>query len=297
MEYKGNTIQQGEYAGFLPPHVAFPSNPRERLAVASWPFRKLVNPKKGTLPLLDFPQMVVDRFGVHGVELLDEHFLSTDAAYLDKLREAVAKCGSKVVNIPVGRLGGSFYDEDLEKRKRAVVTAKQWIDVASVVGSPSVRMHIAAAKNPPNVAWAADSLKQVADYGEQKNVVVHLENDDPKSEEAFFLIDVIKAAETSWLRALPDFCNSMLLERGDKYNYDAMGALFQHAYGICHVKDSEQDGKKMFHVDLGKTLEISHAAGYRGYFSMEYDAEGDPFEPTSGLIEGTLRTLEDWRRN
>src|ERR1700733_3410561 len=79
MDYKGNTLQQGEYAGFLPPHVAFPSNPRERLAVASWPFRKLVDPKKGTLPLLDFPKMVVDRFGVNGVEPLDEHFLSTDA--------------------------------------------------------------------------------------------------------------------------------------------------------------------------------------------------------------------------
>jgi len=122
-------------------------------------------------------------------------------------------------------------------------------------------------------------------------VVVHLENDDARSEEAFFLVDIIKAAGTPWLRALPDFCNSMLLERGDDYNYKAVRALFDHAYGICHVKDSEQDGKKMFHVDLGRTFEIARAAGYRGYFSMEYDAEGDPFEPTAKLIEGTLRVL------
>jgi sugar phosphate isomerase/epimerase len=291
MDYKGNTYQQGEYAGFLPPHVSFSSNPRERLAVASWPFRKLVDPKKGTLPLVDFPKMVVDRFGVHGIEPLDEHFLSTDAAYLDKFREAVAQCGSRVVNIPVGRLGGSFYDADLEKRKHAVVSAKHWIDVASAVGSPSARVHIAAAKDPPNVGFASDSLKEVADYGEKNNVVVHLENDDPRSEEAFFLVDVIKAAGTAWLRALPDFCNSMLLERGSEYNYDAVRKMFDHAYGICHVKDSEQDGKKMFHVDLARTFEIARAAGYRGYFSMEYDAEGDPVEPTAKLIEDSLRVL------
>lgn len=291
MDYKGNTYQQGEYSGFLPPHVAFPSNPRERLAVASWPFRKLVDPKKGTLPLLDFPKMVVDRFGVHGVELLDEHFLSTDAGYLDRLREAVGKCGSRIVNIPVGRLGGSFYDVDAEKRKHVVVTAKHWIDVAAAVGSPSVRMHIASAKNPADVTLAAESLREVAEYGESKNVVVHLENDDARSEEAFFLVDVLKAAGTAWLRALPDFCNSMLLERGSEYNYDAVRAMFDHAYGICHVKDSEQDGKKMFHIDLGRTFEIARAAGYRGYFSMEYDAEGDPVEPTAGLIEGSLREL------
>src|ERR1700722_14598007 len=200
MDYKGNIYQQGEYAGFLPPHAAFHSNPRERLAVASWPFRKLVDPKKVTLPLLDFPKMVVDRFGIHGIEPLDEHFLSTDAAYLDLFREAVSKCGSRVVNVPVGRLGGSFYDADAEKRKHVIVTAKHWIDVAG------------------------ESLREVAEYGESKNVVAHLENDDQRSEEAFFLVDVIKAAGTVWLRALPDFCNSMLLERGPEYNYDAVRA-------------------------------------------------------------------------
>jgi sugar phosphate isomerase/epimerase len=284
MNYKGNTLQQGDYAGSLPPHVEFPSTPRQRLAVASYPFRKLV-------PLLEFPKTVFDRFGLHGIEPLDEHFLSTDARYLDQFREALEKNWSWVVNIPVGKLGGSFYDADTELRKHAIATAKHWIDVATIVGSPSIRVHVASAKNPPNVAVGAESLREVAVYGEKKNVVVHLENDDPKSEEAFFLVDVIKAANTMWLRALPDFCNSMLLERGDDYNYKAVAALFDHAYGICHVKDSEQDGKKMFHVDLGRTFEIARAAGYRGYFSMEYDAEGDPFEATARLIEGSLRVL------
>jgi sugar phosphate isomerase/epimerase len=291
MDYKGNTLQTGEYAGFLPPHAVFPADPRARLAVASWPFRRLVDPNKGTLPLLDFPKMVADRFGVHAIEPLDEHFLSTDRAYLDSFRTAVEKSGSRIVNIPVGRLGGSFYDADAERRKHVVETAKHWIDVAAEVGSPGVRMHVAAAKNMPNVAFAAESLREVADYGEKKNVVVHLENDDARSEEAFFLVDVINAAKTLWLRALPDFCNSMLLERGDDYNYKAMAAMFSHAYGICHVKDSEQDGKKMFHVDLGRTFEIAQAARYRGYFSIEYDAEGDPVEPTVGLIEASLRAL------
>ena len=289
MNYPGNTLQQGEYSGFLPPHAEFPVNPRERLAVASWPFRKLLNPKNGTLPLLDFPQMVADRFGVHGIEPLDEHFLSTEPAYLEQFRSAVAKAGSHVVNIPVGRLGGSFYDADPERRNHAVTAAKHWVDVAAAVESPGIRAHVASAKNPPDVALAAGSLKEVADYGQSRNVVVHLENDDAKSEEAFFLVKVIEVAKTLWLRALPDFCNSMLLDRGDDYNYKAVAAMFSHAYAICHVKDSEQDGKKVFHVDLRRTLEMAKAANYRGYFSIEYDADGDPFAPTEGLIEESLR--------
>jgi sugar phosphate isomerase/epimerase len=284
MDYKGNTLQQGEYSGALPPHIQFASNPRERLAVASYPFRKQVT-------LLDFPQMVVDRFHVHGVELLGEHFLSTDAAYLGQLRGAIEKSGAHVVNIPVDGLHGSFYDSDGELRKVGIATAKRWIDVAVMLGSPSVRLHIVPAKNAPDVAVAAESLKQVAAYGESRNVVVHLENDNAQSEEALFLVDVIKAANTMWLRALPDFCNSMLLERGDNYNYKAVAAMFDHAYGICHVKDSEQDGKKMFHIDLARTFAIAKAAHYKGYFSIEYDADGDPYQPTAGLIEASLGML------
>jgi sugar phosphate isomerase/epimerase len=291
MDYQGNSLQQGEYSGFLPPHAEFPKNPRERLAVASWPFRKLVNTKNGTLPLLDFPQMVADKFGVHGIEPLDEHFPSTDAAYLDKFHSALEKSGSRVVNIPVGKLGGSFYDADADRRARVVATAKHWIDVAAALQSPGVRMHVAPAKNPPDAALAAESLKQVADYGETKRVAVHLENDDARSEEAFFLLSVMDRAKTPWLRALPDFCNSMLLEKGDDYNYKAVSAMFDRAYAICHVKDSEQDGKKMFHIDLARTFEIARAARYRGYFSIEFDAEGDPFEPTTHLIEASLRVI------
>ncbi len=282
--YKGNTYQQGDYAGFLPPHADFPEGPRERLAVASYPFRKLV-------PLLEFPKMVTDRYGLNAIEPLDEHFLSTDAEYLGRFNEALKNAGSRVANIPVGRLGGSFYDADSAKRAQVVEKAKHWIDVAVTVQSPSVRVHVMAAKNAPNASFAAESLRQVAAYGEAKGVAVHLENDDPRSEEAFFLVDVMDTAKTPWLRALPDFCNSMLLERGDEYNYKAVAAMFDRAYGICHVKDSEQDGKKMFHIDLARTFEIAKKARYRGYFSMEYDAEGDPFEPTAKLIQASLGAL------
>jgi sugar phosphate isomerase/epimerase len=273
------------------PHVKFPSDPRQRIAVASWPFRALLDPKKGSLPLLDFPQMIVDRFGVHAIEPLDLHFPSTDVAYLKKLRAAARKAKVRIVNIPVARAGGSFYSADAASRSKAIDTAKHWVDVAALAGSPSIRAHIATAATPPDVALASASLKQVADYAAAKDIVVHLENDDPRSEEAFFLADVITRVNHPYLRALPDFCNSMLLHRGEPYNDQALTALFAHAYGICHVKDSEQSGGELFRIDLERAFQIAKAAGYRGYFSIEYDAEGDPFQPTRALIEATLGAL------
>jgi sugar phosphate isomerase/epimerase len=284
----------GALASALPvraddPKSEFPTDPRQRIAIASWPFRKLLDPRNSTIRLLDFPKLVVDRFGVRGIELLDDHFPETGGSYLEKLREVMASTGVRVVNLAVGRLGGSFYDREV--KRDVIEKARDWIDAAAALGAPGIRVHLAAGSGPPDFVAAASALKIVADYGEAKGVVVHLENDDPRSEEAFFLIKVINAAETPWLRALPDFCNSMLLEKGAEYNDQAVAALFEHAYAICHVKDSEQSHGKTFHVDLTKMIAIAKASGYRGYFSMEYDADGDPFEPTKRLVDATLKAL------
>jgi sugar phosphate isomerase/epimerase len=273
------------------PATPFPTEPRARLAVASYPFRQVVDPKKGTPKLLDFPAMVADRYGISGIEPLDQHFPSTDGAYLDKLRAALDKAKAHVVNIPVA-VHASFYDPDAAKREVAIANAKAWVDVAVTLGSPSIRTHIEGVKGrKPDAVLAAASLKKVAEYGESQDVVIHLENDDPETEDAFFIVDVINRAGHPWLRSLPDFCNSMLLGKGEDYNDKAMKTMFEHAYGISHVKDSEVDGRKAFRVDIAKTFAIAKAAGYRGYFSMEWEGATEPYAGTQSLIDASLKAL------
>jgi sugar phosphate isomerase/epimerase len=238
--------------------------------------------------------MVSEKFGVPGIEPLDEHFESTEPAYLEKFLRAMDDAKMHAVNLPVGRLRASFWDPDADKRAIAIGNAKRWVDVAVAIHTPNLRAHIQGVKGvKPNAAVAGDALKTVADYGASKNVVIHLENDDPQSEDAYLILDIIAKANTPWLRTLPDFCNSMLLNKGDDYNYKAMADLFQHAYGISHVKDSEQDGKKIYHVDLARTFGIAKAAGYKGYYSMEFDMDEnlDPYAPTRALVEASLKIL------
>jgi sugar phosphate isomerase/epimerase len=277
---------------FAAPAVSFPTSPRARLAVASYPFRKDLAANTGTMKLVDFPKIVADRFQVKGIEPLDEHFESTEGAYLDEFRKALDATGTHVVNIPVGRLHGSFYDPDEDKRTAAIETAKKWVDVAASLGSPGIRVHVRSVRGfKPDAERAATSLAHVADYSQRKQIVVNLENDDPASEEAFYLIDVMERAKTPWLRALPDFCNSMLLNRGEAYNYRAVAAMFQHSCTISHVKEIETDNGKLFRVDLSKTFEIAKKAGFKGYFSIEWDSEGDPYAGTTHLIDEALKAL------
>ena len=281
------------------PHIPFPIHPRERISIASYPFRAyIVSPDNRDrdlrLPgmnLLEFPAHVAAKFNIHNIEPHSRHFTSLQLDYLESFQQVLQHTKVRVVNIAVSAVN-SFYDADASAREKAVDYGKKWVDVAMRIGSPGIRAHIATAKNStPNLERTAESLRNLAEYAAGKNVVVTLENDDLVSEDAFFLIKVIEAVNHPYLRALPDFANSMLSGDAD-FNYRALQAMFQHAYHICHVKDGEtNDDDKQFSVDLKRSFEILKASNYRGYCSMEFDAPGEPYAPTSKLIQQTIKYL------
>jgi sugar phosphate isomerase/epimerase len=282
------------------PKLQFPTAPRERLAVGSWPFRMFIeapenkwarDPKLPGMDLKDFGAMVVKKLGVRNIEPLSFHFRSTDAAYLAEFRESTEKAGAHVINLPVDS-PASLYDPDATKRRKAVEVTKRWIAIASTVGSPSIRRNLAGPKNAkPDVGRAVESLKQAADYGAFKNVIINLENDNNLTEDPFFLVEVIEKVNNPYLHALPDFCNSVLTHN-QEFNNRALAAMFKQAYNISHVKDSESDGQgKFVTVDVAKSFEIAKAAGYRGYFSMEWEGDGEPYAGTQKLIDLSLKYL------
>jgi len=277
--------------------MRFPSAARERIAIASYPFREFVAGREdkagagGKMELKEFAGHVSAKFNIKKIEPWSPHFRSLEKPYLEEVRRAVARAGGAVVNIAVDG-EHSPYAMDSAERDRAVADSKQWIDAAVTIGSPSVRTHIPVAKDSkPDVERTAESLKRVAEYGAAKNVVVHLENDDPISEDPFFIVQVIEKVNSPWLHALPDFGNSVVAH-DDEYAYKGVDEMFAHAYGISHVKEIDADEKgKIAYVDLPRTFGIAKKNGYKGYFSMEWDSPGDPYAGTAGLIEKTLQSL------
>ena len=279
------------------PSLKFPAAARERIAIASYPFRDFIagrtdKPGGGKMELKEFAAHVSAKFNIKKIEPWSAHFRSLEKAYLEELRAAVAKAGGAIVNIAADG-EHSPYAADKAERERAIAFSKEWIDAAVTIGSPSVRTNIPQAKDAkPDVERTAESLARVAEYGAAKNVLVNLENDNPVSEDPFFLVKVIEKVGSKWLHALPDFGNT-LAARDDDYAYKGIEWMFGLAYCISHVKETEVgDGKdKIAHVDLAKTFGIAKKHGYKGYFSMEWDSPGDPYAGTAGLIEKTLKNL------
>ena len=283
------------------PQIVFPTAPRERIAIASYPFRQFITsteagatPGAGAPPkmaLKDFGAHVAEKFKINRVELWSPQFLSRESGYLAEMRAALDAAHVNVVNIAVDG-EHSIYAADATERSRAIAESKSWIDVAVAIGSPSVRTHVAGAKDSgPNLERAAESLRQVIEYGAAKNIVVNPENDNPVSEDAFFIGRLVATVKSPWLHTLPDFANS-LPAMSARQAYDAIDGMFAESYNICHVKALEvSEIGERFHVDMGKTFGVLKRHNFRGYCSMEFDSPGDPYGGTADLIKQTVGHL------
>ena len=278
----------------MPPQATFPVDPRARIAVATYPFRASIiapgnqdrDPKKPGMDLASFARLVRTEFKVHGIEPLDSHFASTESGEVRKLRAAFDAAGVYTVNIPVDEKVDLCSDDEA-RRNLGNARYRHWIDVAVLLGSPSIRVWIPKCSDTSDLPRAVRALKPTIDYAATVNIVVNLENDNPVSASAARTIAAIELAGSPYLRALPDFGNG-LMGGDERFNAQNVKDMFAHAWNIAHVKDAESvDGKRKT-ASLAELFGIAKASGYRGYYSMESDSDVDPFVDTRHLIEQSL---------
>ncbi len=289
----------GMPVGAAEPEGNFPTDPRQRLAVSTYPFRAFIDSphsrerdrSKPGMTLEQFAAGIQSKFQVSGIEPWSPHFKSVEPDYVRDLNGAFKKAGLRVVNIPVDAARVDLCSTEASKRDAGQALYRKWVDAAVILGAPGIRVHTPSRGKSPDINCAVEGLRTLAQYGAQKNIVINLENDEPGSEDPYRIIKVIEAVNSPYLRSLPDFCNSMAIKNDQQYNETALKALFKHAFNISHVKDMETDEGKVYRVDVDRIFAIAKAAGYRGYFSIEWEGTGDPYAGTKRLIEQSFKDL------
>ena len=88
------------------PHMQFPAAARERIAIASYPFRDFIagqgdKPGSPKMELKDFARHVSAKFNIKKIEPWSAHFRSLEKAYVEELRAAVSQAHGTIVNIAV----------------------------------------------------------------------------------------------------------------------------------------------------------------------------------------------------
>jgi sugar phosphate isomerase/epimerase len=241
------------------------------------------------MELAVFARFVRTEFQVRGIEPLSLHFPSTKAAEILKLRAAFDAAGVHTVNIPVDD-AVELCSTNAATRDAGNARYRTWIDIAVTLRSPSIRIWIPKCADTSDLPRAVEALKPTLDYATARNIVINLENDDPILSSDQRILTAIRLAGTPYLRALPDFANS-LMGGDERFNSKAVQRMFAHAWNIAHVKDAEMIRGKRETVSLQELFGIAKAASYRGYYSMESDSDVDPVVDTKHLIQQSLALM------
>ena len=154
-----------------------------RLIPETWDRSKPVEPKQ--LDIMDIPEMLADQFGLHHFEVQQIYFLSMEPSYYARFNERLKKAKCKVSNMPLelddhgyaGTVGPSSPDPAL--RAKAIDLTKKWMDIAAMIGCPSVMVNQGTGPLPEDLGPCIETLKAMAAYGKTKNVAVTMENRVP----------------------------------------------------------------------------------------------------------------------
>lgn len=168
-----------------------------------------------------------------------------------------------------------FTDPDKNKRREHVTLVKNWIEAASKLGAPVVRI-FAGTQNPKGYTreqiteWMLDDIKECLEYGKKNGVIVAIQNHNDFIQTADQAISMIEKVNSEWFGLILDTGSYRL---HDPYAEIAKSAKYAVNWQIkenIFINGTEQE------ADINKLIELVKASGYRGYIPIETLGPGDP---------------------
>jgi sugar phosphate isomerase/epimerase len=252
--------------------ISLMTNDFDEILPEIWDRSKEVAPKG--LDMMDLPEAVADRLHLHNLEVCNINLLSMEPSYIKKFKERVEKAKSKVVDLVVeidppetryrGRISACSPDPAI--RAQAIEMTKKWIDIAAVLGSPSIMPNQGPAYMTEDLTPCIEGLKALAAYGESKNVVIILEPRGGKLTPEQ-LVGLMKASGV--------YANPQIRTE------EGLRLLYPLARTVQHV-----GGR----TDIPTTIKIAKEMGFKGWYSIEAGG-ADPWASVQKVIDALVENL------
>jgi len=169
-----------------------------------------------------------------------------------------------------------FTTADAKVRAEGVQRVKTWIEVAAKLGAPTVRAfadsqapyknwHEASgnASRETVEQWAADALRECAEYGERYGVIVAVQNHLDFISTGAQHVSLLDRVNHPWCRAMVD-TGSYATE--DPYADIALAAPRAVNWQVKETMRSRVDSPR---IDMARLVTIVRRSGYHGYLPIE----------------------------
>ena len=291
----------------------------DRVAIMSLCFSSIIksaahpdDPKR-TLEIMDLPDMIAERYGVHHVEMQHSHFASTETSYLEDFHSRLKKAKSQMnqINVEFGALNISATDPVV--RLETIDLTKKWIDHAVILGCPRVMVNQGTLASDVRQA-AIDTLKAMNAYGKSKKVFITMENRGgggggrggrggpqganpsganppagqnaavapprPQSPPWEVVVEVIKA---SGIWANPDVGNFP----DEEARHAGLRVMYPLSSGGSHCHYNPE------RYSEADAIKISKEVGYKGLYSIEAGGNNgpDPYVAVQTILDELLKDI------
>ena len=243
-----------------------------KLSCAAYSFREYLprGDKKGEMTLFDWLELAA-AWRLDGVELTSYYFTSEEPKYMNDLKAKAFRLGLDVCATSVGN---TFCLSSAEDRAKRVADVKRWIDHSVELGSPCLRVFAGGkpkdGERKRDFGFVVECLKECCDHAGSRGVFLALENHGYLTETAEEVLDILAAVNHEWL--------GLNLDTGNFKSapYKNMEMVVSKALTI-HAKAEvpTEDGSGKEPADYPRIVRILRDANYRGYLSLEYEAEED----------------------
>ncbi|MFN8483440.1 MAG: TIM barrel protein [Anaerolineae bacterium] len=252
-----------------------------KIAVSSWSVRHYINRE---FAFDQFPTVVRQRFGVDALELVSRHMPAPDMRHIDLFNAALRDNDVRVVNVPIDV--GNISDRDPQRRAHDLRAIKTWIDVAAELGSPNARINTGQQPQPYDLSITIDSYRELAEYASARGMRILLENHGGISADPANIITLGEAVGWDRFATCPDFGNF-----APELRYEALALVAPHA-ALAHAKalDLDADGN-MPEWDFARCMQIMRDSGFDGYYSAEFEGQGEQYAGTAANVAAIRRAL------
>ncbi|MCR6635917.1 TIM barrel protein [Devosia sp.] len=251
----------------------------DRIAVSTWSLHRLLGTTyphdlttsaigpgddtygEGSESLLGLPSVLANH-GYHRVEIVSFHMRSRDSIYLAELKDQL-----KVSEVTLQTLlidAGDITHPENGARDEAWIAG--WLDVANELGAENAR--IIAGKQKPtraNIDHSVAALKRLAAGNAGSSVRLVTENWFDLLSTPETVHEVLDRLEGK-VGLLGDFGNW-----GGDSKYEDLASIFARAE-LCHAKASFVGGQ-LDEADYGACVGAAEEAGYRGPYTLIFDAD------------------------
>ncbi len=264
------------------PPIARTGGPRLHLGLAAYSLRDhLTGTLSPAMTLHDFIERAA-AWNVDAVELTSYYFPDEiTPAYVAGLKRHCHLLGIDVSTTPVRNV---FTHAPGPAREKELAHVRRWLDIASDLGSPAIRIFAGNAQPGQPEAEArrrcVECIEACSEHAARRGVFLALENHGGVVAEPEGLLEIVRAVRSEWF--------GINLDTGNFRGVDPYAPLAQCApWAVTAQVKTEmrpKDGPKQ-EADLGRLVAILKTAGYRGAVTLEYEAAEPPLTAVPRHLE------------